>query len=77
MLTVRNAEGNIENPTANSNVYALAAGDYSYTLTRFGYQMQSGEFTVSGDMSIELGAMTELETCTINFPLLLRKRASP
>lgn len=67
VLTVRNAEGNIENPTANSNVYALAAGDYSYTLTRFGYQMQSGEFTVSGDMSIELGAMTELETCTINF----------
>ena len=67
VLTVRNAEGNIENPTANGNVYALAAGDYSYTLTRFGYQMQSGEFTVSGDMSIELDAMTELETCTISF----------
>ena len=29
--------------------------------------MQSGEFTVSGDMSIELDAMTERETCTINF----------
>ena len=26
--------GNIENPTANGNVYALAAGAYSYTLTR-------------------------------------------
>ena len=36
VLTVRNAEGNIENPTANSSVYALAAGDYSYPLTRFG-----------------------------------------
>lgn len=67
VLTVRNAEGNIENPTANSSVYAAAAGDISYTLTRFGYQMQSGEFTVSGDMRIELDAMTELETCTINF----------
>lgn len=66
-LTVRNAEGKIVEPTENACVYALAAGNYSYSLTRFGYAAQSGEFTVSGDMSIELEAMTALESCTVRF----------
>lgn len=64
-LVVKNELGEIAVPSAGSNVYALTEGEYSYTVSKFGFRTITGSFTVSGDMQIDLEPLEQLECCSV------------
>lgn len=66
-LSVTNSVGEIEQPTADRNVYRLTDGEYDYSVIRFGYSTISGHIEVSDDIEIALEAMAELSRCEIAF----------
>lgn len=52
--------------TGKNGAYTVAAGTYTYTVSKFGYETKTGNITVSADVT-ETVTLTELATCTLTF----------
>lgn len=52
--------------TGANGVYTVAAGTYTYTVSKFGYETKTGNITVSADVT-ETVTLTELATRTLTF----------
>ena len=52
--------------TGKNGAYTVAAGTYTYTVSKFGYETKTGNITVSADVT-ETVTLTELATRTLTF----------
>lgn len=52
--------------TGKNGAYTVAAGTYTYTVSKFGYETKAGNITVSADVT-ETVTLTELATRTLTF----------
>lgn len=52
--------------TGKNGTYTVAAGTYTYTVSKFGYETKTGNITVSADVT-ETVTLTELATRTLTF----------
>lgn len=52
--------------TGSNGVYTVAAGTYTYTVSKFGYETKTGNITVSADVN-ETVTLSELATRTLTF----------
>lgn len=52
--------------TGKNGAYTVAAGTYTYTVSKFGYETKTGNITVSADVT-ETVTLTELASCTLTF----------
>lgn len=52
--------------TGKNGVYTVAAGTYTYTVSKFGYETKTGNITVSADVN-ETVTLSELASCTLTF----------
>lgn len=52
--------------TGKNGAYTVAAGTYTYTVSKFGYETKTGNITVSADVN-ETVTLTELASCTLTF----------
>lgn len=52
--------------TGKNGTYTVAAGTYTYTVSKFGYETKTGNITVSADVN-ETVTLTELASCTLTF----------
>lgn len=52
--------------TGANGVYTVAAGTYTYTVSKYGYETKTGNITVSADVT-ETVTLTELATRTLTF----------
>lgn len=52
--------------TGKNGTYTVAAGTYTYTVSKFGYETKTGNITVSADVN-ETVTLTELATRTLTF----------
>lgn len=52
--------------TGKNGAYTVAAGTYTYTVSKFGYETKTGNITVSADVN-ETVTLSELASCTLTF----------
>lgn len=52
--------------TGKNGVYTVAAGTYTYTVSKYGYETKTKNITVSADVT-ETVTLTELASCTLTF----------
>lgn len=52
--------------TGKNGTYTVAAGTYTYTVSKFGYETKTGNITVSADVN-ETVTLSELASCTLTF----------
>lgn len=52
--------------TGKNGAYTVAAGTYAYTVSKFGYETETGNITVSADVN-ETVTLSELASCTLTF----------
>lgn len=67
-LEVKNAAGTVVAPS-DGLTYVLPAGEYSYTVSKFGYETATGTMTLSGgdNKTIDVPALTKLLDATVTF----------
>ena len=65
-IVLKDKKNNVIDPV--SSEYLLIAGEYSYTVSKFGYETKTGTLTVSDkDENINLGELKALDTKKIRF----------
>lgn len=52
--------------TGKNGAYTVAAGTYAYTVSKFGYETETGSITVNADVN-ETVTLSELASCTLTF----------
>lgn len=52
--------------TGKNGAYTVAAGTYAYTVSKFGYETETGSITVSADVNKTV-TLSELASCTLTF----------
>lgn len=52
--------------TGKNGAYTVAAGTYTYTVSKYGYKTKTGNITVSADVN-ETVTLSELASCTLTF----------
>lgn len=52
--------------TGKNGAYTVAAGTYTYTVSKFGYETKTGNITASADVN-ETVTLSELASCTLTF----------
>ncbi len=68
VITVKNEEGQVQN--AGDNGYALSKGNYTYTVEKFGYETESGSFTVeSSNLVLDPITLKEAAKYAVNLEI--------
>lgn len=52
--------------TGKNGAYTVAAGTYAYTVSKFGYETETGSITVNADLNKTV-TLSELASCTLTF----------
>lgn len=52
--------------TGKNGAYTVAAGTYAYTVSKFGYETETGSITVNADVNKTV-TLSELASCTLTF----------
>lgn len=52
--------------TGSNGAYTVAAGTYAYTVSKFGYETETGSITVNADVNKTV-TLSELASCTLTF----------
>lgn len=52
--------------TGKNGAYTVAAGTYAYTVSKFGYEIETGSITVNADVNKTV-TLSELASCTLTF----------
>ncbi len=63
-IVVKNGSGQVQTP--NAGVYTLLEGDYSYSVTRYGYETIEAVLSLTEETALEL-TMTKLPSFTVSF----------
>lgn len=60
--------------TGKNGAYTVAAGTYAYTVSKFGYETETGSITVNADVNKTV-TLSELASCTLTFAVTPAKNA--
>lgn len=60
--------------TGKNGAYTVAAGTYAYTVSKFGYETETGSITVNADVNKTV-TLSELASCTLTFAVIPAENA--